>query len=401
MSQAAAISRVLAGTISHSTMKRTAVLLLALLVFAGPAFAGDGLRPRRATATGPARHRLQHIGVLAKRGKRNAIARWQPTADYLSSRIPGHRFAILPLSFGEILDAVRNNRVGFVLANPAIYLPLSMQGEVWPLVTLENLRGGKGYPMFGGVIFVRADSTCHSYEDLKGVSFVAVSRNSLGGWLMALRELKHHGVIPAGDIDKVFFAGTHDKVVYLVRDGRFRAGTVRTDTLERMAREGRINMADFRVITQESYHPTASFPFLRSTPLYPEWPFAANKKTSESLSKEVAIALLEMPADAEAARAASIKGWGVVRNYQPIHDLYRELHLGPYRKITYFSLRDVWDRYRVPIIVIALLFTFNLILIFYLVHLKSLLRADIRRRQKMERILKKTNKEYYRQMHGK
>ncbi len=384
-----------------NTMKRSTVLILTLLCMAGAMSAGATSQPQQVTAAGPTRHRIQHIGVLAKRGKRSALARWQPTADYLSSRIPGHRFAILPLSFGEILDAVRNNRVGFVLANPAIYLPLSMQGEVWPLVTLENLRSGKGYPMFGGVIFVRADAPFRSYEDLKRASFTAVSRNSLGGWLMELRELKHHGVTPAGDIGKVFFAGTHDKVVYLVRDGRFQAGAVRTDTLERMAREGRINMADFRVISQDSYHPTASFPFLRSTPLYPEWPFAANKKTSESLSKAVAIALLEMPPDAGAARAASIKGWGVVRNYQPIHDLYRELHLGPYSRITDFSLRDVWDRYRLPIIIIALLFTFNIILISYLFHLKSLLRADIRRRQKMERILKKTNKQYYQQMHGK
>ncbi len=369
-------------------------IITGLLVPAGVQWSGS------ATAAETIRHRVQYIGVLAKRGKRNAIARWQPTADYLTEHIPGHRFTILPLSFNEILDAVRNKRVGFVLANPAIYLPLSMQGDLWPLVTLENLRAGKGYPMFGGVIFVRADSPYRSYEDLKGVSFTAVSRNSLGGWLMAWRELKAHGITPAGSIDKVFFAGTHDKVVYLVRDGRFQAGTVRTDTLERMAREGRINLADFRVISQERYQPTAAFPFLRSTPLYPEWPFAANKKTSEQLSKAVAIALLEMPSNSKPAQAASIKGWGVVRNYQPIHDLYRELHLGPYRKITYFSIKDVWERYRLPIMVITLLFLFNILLITYLFHLKSLLRADIRRRQKMEQILKKTNRKFYQQIKG-
>ncbi|HEB50657.1 MAG TPA: phosphate/phosphite/phosphonate ABC transporter substrate-binding protein [Desulfobulbus sp.] len=379
-------------------MKRFTALILLVLFIAVPVAGASQKGSGEKAASERVKHRLRYIGVLAKRGKRSAIAKWQPTADYLTASIPGHRFAILPLSFNEIFDAVRNNRVGFVLANPAIYLPLSMQGELWPLVTLENLRAGKGYPMFGGVIFVRADSPYRSYEDLQGVSFTAVSPKSLGGWLMAWRELRAHGVTPAGGVDKVFYAGTHDKVVYLVRDGRFQAGTVRTDTLERMTREGRISLADFRVITRESYQPTPAFPFLRSTPLYPEWPFAANKNTSEQLSKAVAIALLEMKPESTAARAASIKGWGVVRNYQPIHDLYRELHLGPYQKITYFSIRDVWDRYRLPIIVITLLFIFNLILITYLFHLKSLLRADIRRRQKMERILKKTNRKFYQQM---
>jgi ABC-type phosphate/phosphonate transport system substrate-binding protein len=341
---------------------------------------------------------LHRIGVLAKRGPEETLARWQATAEYLGGNISGHRFEIVPLSFTEILDAVRQNRVEFVLANPAVFLTLSTEEGIRPLATLENLRDGRGYPVFGGVIFVRADSSLYHADDLDGASFAAVSKKSLGGWLMELRELKRLDVVPAGGIDAVDFVGTHDAVVFAVRDGRAEVGTVRTDTLERMQQEGKINLRDFRVMLQNTYYPTDEFPFLHSTPLYPEWPFAAVRSVPELLNKKIAVALLSMRADSPAARSASISGWDVVGNYQPIHELEKELRVGLYEKINYLNYRDVFDRYGLLIKAGAVVFVLLVLLLSYLFHLKRILRADIRRRKKIEHILKTTNRKYYEDM---
>ncbi len=62
------------------------------------------------------------------------------------------------------------------------------------------------------------------------------------------------------------FGGKHDNVVYAVQNGEVDAGTVRTDTLERMAAAGDIDMSEFKVINAQS---TAGFPFVLSTTLYP------------------------------------------------------------------------------------------------------------------------------------
>jgi diguanylate cyclase (GGDEF)-like protein/PAS domain S-box-containing protein len=137
------------------------------------------------------------------------------------------------------------------------------------------------------------------------------------------------------------FGETHDAVVYAVRGGKVDAGTVRTDTLERMADEGAIDLADFRVINQAPTLAGSGFPFLRSTPLYPEWPFAALASTPEELSQTVAIALMSMPLDSEAARASVSAGWGVPLNYQPVHDLLKRLRTGIYADFGKITLRDV------------------------------------------------------------
>ncbi len=362
------------------------VLVLLILCPVGQGWAAEG---------GVRQHR---IGVLAKRGPDAALARWQPTAEYLTSRIDGHRFEIVPLTFDEITDAVRQNLVDFVLVNPAVFLTLSTREGIRPLATLENLRQGRGYSVFGGVIFVRADSPIAHVQDLKKASFAAVSKKSLGGWLMALRELKNLGITPGGSLDDVAFVGTHDDVVFAVRDGRYDAGTVRTDTLERMQQEGKIRISDFRILLLNKYYPTEAFPFVRSTPLYPEWPFAATRSVPELLNKKIAVALLSMPPDAEAARAASISGWDVVGNYQPVHELEKELRLGPYETISYLNWRDVLDRYGLLIKIGAAVFVVLLLLLSYLFHLKRMLRADIRRRKKIEHVLKTTNRKYYEEM---
>ncbi|MBE9472904.1 MAG: phosphate/phosphite/phosphonate ABC transporter substrate-binding protein, partial [Chloroflexi bacterium] len=189
------------------------------------------------------------VGVLAKRGHERCLTQWGPTADYLSEQIPGYRFEILPLGFDEINPATERGEVDFILANPAIYVDLEQRYGASAIATLENLRLDGSYTVFGGVVFTRADrEDIHQLSNLKAGSFAAVAETSLGGWLMAWREFKAKGLDPHRDFKDLRFAGTHDAVVYAVLNWDVDAGTVRTDTLERMEVEGTIRLQDFRVI---------------------------------------------------------------------------------------------------------------------------------------------------------
>ena len=291
------------------------------------------------------------IGVLAKRGSEQAVTMWTPTAAYLSSHIPGYAFAVVPLDFNEIEQAVREERVQFVLANSAIYVALEYQYGITRIVTMENLRQGRGYTQFGGVIFCRADrADIQTPNDLTGRSFMAVEENSFGGWLMAWRELQDHGIDPYHDFSPMQFGGTHDAVVMAVLEGRVDAGTVRTDTLERMAEEGKINLAELRILQWHDLKkggpaPTDFFPFLCSTRLYPEWPLARVAGTSEALAKQVAIALLNMPAADPAARAGQVTGWTTPLDYQPVHDCLKQLQVAPYDFLGRVTLAEVARQY--------------------------------------------------------
>jgi len=180
---------------------------------------------------------------------------------------------------------------------------------------------------------------------------MAVKETSFGGWRAAWRELKEAGINPVKDFASLSFGGTHDAVVYAVRDGKVDAGTVRTDTLERMNEEGKIRMDDFYVI-HEHGGGNVHLPFLHSTREYPEWPIAKLKHTANELAEKVSTELINMPENAVAAQAARCGGWTIPLNYQSVHDCLKKLKVGPYKDLGKIKLTDVFRKYWIFILII-------------------------------------------------
>jgi len=296
------------------------------------------------------------IGVLAKRGIVRCMEKWTPTAKYLTTKIPGKTFVIIPVDSDGILSFVEFEKIDFVLANPSIYVELENGYGVNRIATLENRRIGQVVTKSGGLIFCRAyRKDIQTLNDIKGKTFMAARQTSFGGWRMAFREFKEKGIDPYSDFKGIQFGGMHDTVVYAVRDGKVDAGTVRTDTLERMDMDGKIDVKRFRIINNKSGK-YEDFPFILSTRLYPEWPFAKLKHISNELAEKVAIALLEMPADSAAAIAAKCSGWTIPLNYQPVHECLKELRLGPYKDFGKITPSAVVKKYWAFILAIAILF---------------------------------------------
>ncbi len=292
------------------------------------------------------------IGVLADRGKEQATQQWSPTARYLSGKVPGHTFTIVPLTFQELGTAVERGDVDFVVTNSSSYVELESRYGVSRIATLQNRLNSKVYTVFGGVIFCRDDRRdIQDLRDLKGKSFMAVQETSLGGWQAAWREFKTAGIDPHKDFRKLEFGGTHDAVVYAVRDGVVDAGTVRTNTLESMKEAGLIDAGIFRILNPQF---EKQFPFALSTSLYPEWPFAKIKKTSDGLAQDVLIALLKLRPVDPAARVAHIFSWTIPLDYQPVHELMRELGVVPYREYLKFIPVAMMRAYRYWIVLLAL-----------------------------------------------
>jgi len=285
-----------------------------------------------------------HVGVLAFRGVDKAVERWQPSIDYLKSQLPAYRFFLVPLNLDEMTKAVANKELDFVLTNTGHYVNLEAKYGITRIATLRNLRQGVVLDAFGAVIISRKDRTdIKKITDLRDKSFAAVSKKAFGGFQMAWYELTSAGLDPFDDMQLDFVGFPQDKIVQRVLDGSVDAGTVRTDVLEKMAKQGRIKLDDLRVMNRQT---TAGFPFQHSTRLYPEWPFARADHTSGILAKQVAVALLQMPMKHSASISGSHAGWTVPLDYQPVHELFKELHVGPYKhygEITlYQALKKYW-----------------------------------------------------------
>lgn len=313
------------------------------------------------------------IAVLAHRGESAALKNWQATADYLTRTIPTHRFVIVPLMNATLSPVVAEQKVDFVLTNPGSYVTLESQYGVTRMLTMRYLRQGRVYFEFGAVIFTRADrDDIRSLADLKGKSFMGVGKDTFGGFQMAQLELQDAGVDPFKHLKRLEFAGLpQDNIVYAVRDAKVDAGTVRTDILEGMAAEGKIDLAQFKAI---GARPHPGFPFLVSTRLYPEWAFARLKHVPDDLAQQVVIALLSLPPDSQAARASQSAGWTVPLDYTPVHELFRELRTGPYENHGKVQLVDVMRQYWRWIVALIFVLALLVLNILHILHLNRHLR---------------------------
>jgi two-component system sensor histidine kinase TtrS len=308
------------------------------------------------------------IGVLAHKGADICMKMWQPTMDYLNEALPGRQFDLEPLQYNDVESAVRNKSIDFLICNPAIYVDLEVRYGVTRTMTLRNLVGTQIVSEYGGVVFCRADRRdLQDLRDVRGQRLAATEQTSFGGWRMALREFWAAGIDPERDCARLVFLDTHPAVVHAVLSGEADIGTVRTDTIERMAADGEIRMDVIRVISANvAPESRSTFPYLHSTRLYPEWPFAKLSDTNDELSRELAVALLGMPADSPAAKAAQSGGWGVCLSYTSVHDCLRDLRLPPYQHYGQLSWLDVWRHYwpwlvAITALIIALLATLLLL----------------------------------------
>jgi PAS domain S-box-containing protein len=302
------------------------------------------------------------IGVLAKQGTDTALEKWQPTADYLNKRLEGYSFTIVPMEFDEIPLLVGKELVDFVIVNSGIYVDLSVRFGLRRILTLKNrYNSGKQATEFGSVIFTRIDNAeIRTLKDLKSHQIAAVHPTSFGGWIMALREILDHG-LSTDDFAELNFQNTHNAVVESVISKIADVGIVRTDTLERLSQDGLIDISQLRILNEKHY---VGFPFKVSTRVYPEWPLAKLEHTSSVLARSVAIAMMQMPEQSAAAIAADIEGWTIPENYQPVHDILRQLNLPPYEYYGEITLSKIFTTYWYWIIAIlaVVLFQTGLIL---------------------------------------
>jgi len=313
-------------------VSKTVLAASCLLVLAGLAAADDPAPVR--------------IGVLAIRGPEQCLKRWSPTAKYLTGQIPGYRFMIVPLDHDEVGPAVGRGEIAFLLANPALYVEMERLYGATRIATLRGLYHDVPLTVYAAAIICRSNrADIQHIADVEDKTLMAVEQWSFGGWQMAWRELAERGIDPARDLARLEFGDTHDAVVYAVRDGKVDVGVVRADTLARMASEEKIRLSDYRVLDPRPVEKDV-FPFLHSTRVYPEWPLAKTRGTSDELAKKVAVALLDMPPESPAAKASGTAGWAIPQNYQAVHECLKELRIGPYKdygKMTFAAaLRRYW-----------------------------------------------------------
>jgi diguanylate cyclase (GGDEF)-like protein len=230
-----------------------------------------------------------------------------------------------------------------VVTNTGHYVELEAGGQISRIATMRVVGPNGPVDRFGGTAIARAErADLNTYADLRGKRLAVPDTHGFGGWQVHLREARKAGIELAKDVAEILELQAQDRVVASVIAGRSDIGFVRSDLIEAMAAAGKLDLSKLKVIGE---HSTAGYPYRHSTQLYPHWPFAKLDHVPDEVTKDLLIALLSLPPDHPAARAAGIHGWTLPQNYQSIHDLFLEFRLGPYADLPVELSDDHLSRY--------------------------------------------------------
>lgn len=166
--------------------------------------------------------------------------------------------------------------------------------------TISHLTArGRGYnlDMYGGSMVVLAEnSEINSIEDLKDKVIGAQSISDFSGAQVQFYVMIENGLDYIMDPKQVVFTENQEDIVKGVLDGVFDVGFVRTGQIERtLDDDGEYLDSDlFKVLEPKLYVMDNGelFPFLHSTPVFPEWPLFAKHDVDRTVSEEVAVSLI-------------------------------------------------------------------------------------------------------------
>ncbi|MDU5486816.1 MAG: tetrathionate respiration histidine kinase TtrS [Serratia liquefaciens] len=267
------------------------------------------------------------IAVLALRGDAHALVQWQPLVDHLNRQFPADHFQLSPVSLSGMKEAVRSERVDFLLTNPAQYVQLDNRYPLRWLVSLRSaqppLQGSSN--VVGSVILVRSDSPITTPRQLTGKNVGAVATDAFGGYLLGYKELLSAGLNPEKDLQLHFSGYPADALLYQLRDRALDAVIVPVCLLEKMQAEGLLQAGDYRALLAKQSGQRC----LTSTELYPNWSFAALNHVPDRLADELTRQLLQM-------NTPGLPVWGAPASSRQVNQLLQDLNIHP-------TQRSLWQ----------------------------------------------------------
>ncbi len=271
------------------------------------------------------------IGVLAWQGEEEAEVQWSSLVHGLEEKLPGRHIVLKHFNLEGMTTALQAGALDFVVTNPGHYVALEAESGITRIATqVAEASSDPGHVVGSAAVVLDRRRDLQSLDDLRGKTLAAVSPDAFGGYQLIWAELRRLGIDPErGGVNLLFTDFPMAQVVEAVRSGRVDAGVLRACLLESLERDGILPAGELRLLSPQQ----SASPCQVSSRLYPGWAFAAASGTSAALSRDVLFALLSLPANADG------ESWSVPADYHPVHELFKELQIGPYA----FLRATSWD----------------------------------------------------------
>jgi len=161
-------------------------------------------------------------------------AEFEPLMTYLSDAIGQKVTLYIAKDYGDLRTQMENGSVDIGSFSPFAYVDAGRGGKV-RIIAQSIIEGSSTYR---GIIVARKDSGLKAVADLKGKRFAFVDPKSASGYVYPRAMLIEKGINPETFFKETIFAGSHDKVIAAVLEGRADAGAIYDGALGVAKRSG-------------------------------------------------------------------------------------------------------------------------------------------------------------------
>lgn len=274
---------------------------------------------------------VYYVGVHASAGIETAFQEYNMTFETYLNEAVGKRFDPniqfkMKASEDPLTDWLDNDEeIDFMYTDPGVFSCIATEGGAQAVATTIARLSSRGLEfnldVFAGtMIALNTNKAINTVSDLKDKKIGAQDFSNFAGAQAQFYVMKQSGIDFIVDPKEVIFTGEknwhgnccavylsdslyihttgdHGDTIQGVLDGKWDVGFVRTGVVERT-----IDPATGKIIDPEKIkiiHPQihvlddgSIFPFLHSTPAFPEWPLSAKNSVDRIVVEEVASAMI-------------------------------------------------------------------------------------------------------------
>src|SRR5260370_1016366 len=202
-------------------------------------------------------------------------AEFEPLMKYLSDALGQKVTLYIAKDYGDLRTQMENGSVDIGSFSPFAYVDAARGGKI-RIIAQSIIEGSATYR---GIIVTRKDSGLKSIADLNGKRCAFGDPKSASSYVYPRAMLIEKGINPETFFKEAIFAGSHDKVIASVLDGRVDAGAIYDGALG---------------VAQRSGVSTANLISLASSDPIPHDPLPVRIGLDEALAKKIQSALIDL-----------------------------------------------------------------------------------------------------------
>ncbi len=197
--------------------------------------------------------------------------RMAPFNAYLSKELGVKVTLRIANDYAAVIEGQRAGQIHLGYYGPSSYVRAHTvtNGGVEPFVTTINSDGSIGYY---SVLYVKANSTAASIQDLKGRNLCLVDPNSTSGNNVPRFAMSRMGIAnPDQHFSRVVYAGSHENAITAVAQGTCDAAfnwwnSEQDSNFSRMVNKGMVRNEDFKIIFKSDLIAGSPYAWLTSLP---------------------------------------------------------------------------------------------------------------------------------------